>query len=61
MFLKKVGAFGAKVAMSPLTSRVIRGTRAVADVAGMAGVPGASALAKGLGVAEKVLTAVQKQ
>lgn len=59
MILKKVGAFGARAIQSPLTSKIVRGAKVGAEIAGMAGVPGATALSKGLGVAEKVLTAMK--
>lgn len=60
MILKKVGSPLLRAVQSPLTTKLVRGARVGADIAGMAGLPGASALAKGLGVAEKVLEAVQK-
>lgn len=57
--LRKVSSALGRAVMSPLSAKVVRGARVVSDIAGMAGVPGASALAKGLGVAEKVLKEVQ--
>jgi hypothetical protein len=60
MLLKRVGSALGRAIQSPLTTRAVRGARVVADVAGMAGVPMASGLAKGLGIAEKALKGLQE-
>lgn len=59
MLLKKAGVLGARAIQSPLTAKLVRGAKVGAEIAGMAGVPGATALSKGLGVAEKVLSAMK--
>ena len=57
---KKAIAFGTKVAKSPITAKAVHIARTGADIANIAGVPFSGAVAKGLSVAEKVLSAVNK-
>jgi len=59
-FLKRAFKIGRKVIASPLLSRGISGARAVADTLGLIGVPGASALGKGLSYAEKGIDVLQR-
>lgn len=58
--VKRAVALGAKVAKSPITAKAVHIARTGADIANLAGVPFSGAVAKGLGVAEKVLSAVNK-
>lgn len=60
MIAKKALALGAKAVRSPITAKAVHFARTGADIANLAGVPFSGAVAKGLGVAEKVLTAVNK-
>lgn len=60
MLFRKIGSALGRAIQSPLTARAVKGARVVADIAGYAGVPGASALGKGLGVAEKALKEIRE-
>jgi hypothetical protein len=59
-FLKKAFKFGRRALTSPVLSKGLSTARAVTDVLGMAGVPGASAISKGLSYAEKGVDILQK-
>ena len=55
MFIKKaIGTFG-KIVRSPVTGRLLHTAKVITDVGGMIGIPGSSAISKGLGVAERAL------
>lgn len=58
--VKKAVAFGRKAVKSPITAKAVHIAKTGADIANIAGVPFSGAVAKGLGVAEKVLSAVNK-
>jgi len=59
MFLRKALKFGARAVNSPLLARGISGAKVVTDVLGLVGVPFASAISRGLGLAEKSLSALK--
>ncbi len=58
--VRRVAALGMRVAHSPLTRKIVHAGKAAADVAGVVGVPGASLVGKGLGVAEQVLDKINQ-
>lgn len=59
MLLKSAGILGKKAVQSPLTAKIVKGARLGAELANVVGVPFAGTAAKGLGLAEKILTAVK--
>lgn len=59
MLLKTAGMLGKKAVQSPITAKVVKGARLGAELASIVGVPFAGTAAKGLGLAEKILTAVK--
>lgn len=59
MLLRKAATLGLRAVQSPVTTKLVRGARTAAEIANLAGLPTAG-LAKGLGVAEKVLSSIQK-
>lgn len=61
MLIRKAAGVLGKVAMSPMTTKIVRGVRTASDIANVAGVPLTGAISKGLGVAEKILGAIQSQ